>query len=67
MTGYERARVWDLRLGDVVRRAGRPLRVGIVHGVDGEDVLVRWSPAAMPTRHHYSALERRLAGEVRAA
>lgn len=64
MSGYERVNVADARLGDVVRRAGHPLRIGIVRGVVGEGVLVRWAPAAKPTLHHFATLERRLDGEV---
>lgn len=62
MTTFERVRVWDTKPGAVVRRAGHPLRIGIVLAARGEDLLVRWSAQhaiSQATWHHYSTLERR--------
>lgn len=69
MRGYERARVWHTRYGDRVRRAGHPLRIGLVLDVRGEDIQVLWSARddiSKATWHHYSTLERRV-DEDRAA
>jgi hypothetical protein len=49
----------DLMLGDVVRRVGRPLQVGIVLGMDGDVALVRWYANGPVDRRHRSLLQRR--------
>lgn len=59
---YERVRVWDTNPGDVVRRRGHPLRVGIVVALEDDQVLVRWAARDLPqdtTWHRFDTLERR--------
>jgi hypothetical protein len=56
---YERVLVWDTRPGDVVRRKGHPLRIGIVQGVEEDQILVRWAPASEPIAHRFDTLEKR--------
>jgi hypothetical protein len=60
---WEDADARDARLGDVVRRRGRGLRVGIVLASDKDDLLVRWASwhsPAQATWHPCSDLERRV-------
>lgn len=49
-----------VELGDVVRRVGRPLQVGVVQGTEGELVLVRWAPGGPVDRRHHALLQRRV-------
>lgn len=53
------ADVADLRAGDVVRRVGRPLQVGIVQGLEGDVALVRWYADGPTDRRHIALLQRR--------
>lgn len=49
----------DLELGDVVRRNGDGIRIGVVVGVRGEHVLVRWRKDGPIDRRHHKLLQRR--------
>jgi hypothetical protein len=49
----------ELQLGDVVRRVGRPLQVGLVCGLDGDVALVRWYMNGPLDRRHKALLQRR--------
>ncbi len=55
----------DLMLGDVVRRVGHPMRVGVVLGTEGDVVLVRWYKDGPVDRRHKALLQRRVDQEGR--
>ena len=50
----------ELMLGDVVRRVGGSMQVGVVVGFSDDVVLVKWHPAGAVDRRHRLALQRRL-------
>lgn len=59
MSAFVAADVRDLRAGDAVRRLGRPLEIGMVQGLDGDVVLVRWYANGPIDRRHVAHLQRR--------
>lgn len=60
INSYVPARTSDLYLGDVVRRAGHPMRIGHVRGLEGDVVLVQWFKDGPIDRRHVTHLQRRI-------
>ncbi len=46
--------------GDVVRRVGCPLQVGIVFGIEGDVAIIRWRACGPFDRRNVALLQKRL-------
>lgn len=57
---YVPVAIVDIALGDVFRRVGRPLEVGIVLGIEEEVIVVRWYANGPHDRRHFKLLQRRV-------